>query len=63
MKGDFYLYSNDIERGLDIWRFRGDRAKSSNKGKWMNGAEAQAQFAADPVALADGYQLFCLAAK
>ena len=54
---------HDVERGLDIWRFRGDGAKPSNKGKWMSGSEAQARFAADPVALADSYQLYCLAVK
>ena len=58
-RGDFYLYSNDIERGLDIWQFRGE-AKKVKKGKWMNGAQAQSFFASNPVKLADGYELFCL---
>ncbi len=60
VKGDFYLYSNDVERGLDIWQFRGDGAKPARKGRWMTGSEAQGYFAAKAVSLPDGYQLFCL---
>jgi hypothetical protein len=63
--GDFYLYANDIRRGLDIWRFRGDgrppgKAKSTGNGRWMTGSEAQAHFATEAVSLPEGYQLFCL---
>jgi len=60
VKGDFYLYSNDVERGLDIWQFRGDGTKPSRKGRWMTGSEAQGYFAANAVSLPGGYQLFCL---
>jgi hypothetical protein len=63
VRGDFYLYSNDVERGLDIWRFRGDGRKPPNRGRWMTGSEAQAYFAANSVGVPDGYQLFCLVAQ
>ena len=58
--GDFHLYANDTVRGLDIWRFEGAGKKPDKKGRWMSGAEAQSFFAANAVALPDGYALFCL---
>jgi len=38
--GDFYLYGNDIRRGLDVFRFDGEKAKPAEKGKWMPGSTA-----------------------
>jgi hypothetical protein len=46
--GDFYLYSNDQSRGMDIFKFEGDGVppghdkpgKSANQGTWMTPAEA-----------------------
>jgi hypothetical protein len=58
--GDFYLYANDMARGLDIWKFDGDGAKPAKKGRWMGGAEAQAYFAEHRTALPAGYSLRCL---
>jgi hypothetical protein len=59
--GDFYLYANDIARGLDIWKFEGAGKRSGKPGRWMGGAEAQAYFAARRVELPSGYSLLCLA--
>lgn len=60
--GSFHLYANDIERGLDIWKFDGAAAAPADaaSGRWMTGSEAQAMFAADGVDLPAGYTLFCL---
>jgi hypothetical protein len=59
--GDFYLYANDIERGLDIWKFEGDKPKpGKSRGRWMTGSQAQSHFAANPVSIAPGYQMLCL---
>jgi hypothetical protein len=58
--GDFYLYANDIARGLDIWKFEGAGKRSGKPGRWMSGAEAQAYFADRRVALPSGYALLCL---
>jgi len=55
--GDFYLYSNDQTRGLDIWRFEGDGKPSRNKGRWMNAAEAQAYFASRDATVPEDYAI------
>ena len=39
--GDFYLYSDDINRGLDIFRFKASAAPSTNAGTFMSAAAAQ----------------------
>jgi hypothetical protein len=45
--GDFYLFGNDIKRGLDIYHFDGEGTKpAKSRGKWMSAQEAK-------VALAD----------
>ncbi len=49
-KGDFYLYGNDINRGLDVYKFSADRAKSPNKGQWKSPKKAEADAAAQPKA-------------
>jgi hypothetical protein len=46
--GDFYLYSNDIERGLDIFRFRADAPESARTGRWMSPAAARTYLAGLP---------------
>jgi hypothetical protein len=58
--GDFYLYANDIARGLDIWKFEGAGKKSAKPGRWMSGAEAQAYFAERRVDIPSTYSLVCL---
>jgi len=61
--GDFHLYGNDIERGLDIYRFEGSGTKSERPGRWRSPREAQAEAAAaGPVELsAKRAALLCLA--
>lgn len=61
--GDFYLYANDVARGLDIWRFEGDRKKPVTRGRWMSGGAAQAYFANRSAGLPAGYRLLCLAPR
>ena len=41
--GDFYLFGNDIKRGLDIYHFDGDghEAGEEPSGKWMSAQEAK----------------------
>ncbi|MDQ4006200.1 MAG: hypothetical protein M3135_07890 [Actinomycetota bacterium] len=41
--GSFYLYGNDLARGLDIYRFDGTAERSANPGRWMTPEEALAQ--------------------
>lgn len=38
--GDFYLYGNDIRRGLDVFRFDADKPKAAERGNWMPGTTA-----------------------
>jgi hypothetical protein len=38
--GSFHLYSNDIERGLDVFRFTATAPASLSKGRWMSPAKA-----------------------
>ena len=56
--GDFYLYSNDMNRGMDIYRYdAGNKAgRSQDQGTWISGADAGP--AVEPMA-AD-YKPFCL---
>jgi hypothetical protein len=46
--GDFYLYGNDIARGLDVYHFDGAGQKSAKKGRWMTPAQAEAAALARP---------------
>jgi hypothetical protein len=48
--GSFYLYGNDMARGLDVYRYRGDAATSASTGKWLGAAEAARYFAGLPKA-------------
>ena len=58
---DFYLYGNDISRGLDIYKFSNARARSQRGGRWMSPQEAQALNATRPkVALGADTAFFCL---
>ena len=38
--GDFFLYGNDINRGLDIYKFNASGKKSASDGRWMTPAQA-----------------------
>jgi hypothetical protein len=59
--GDFYLYGNDIARGLDVYKFSASGARSSRAGRWMSPARAQAALAGRPtVALTGDTAFFCV---
>ena len=59
--GDFYLYGNDISRGLDVYKFDAAKPKSEKAGRWMSPKQAEALAAARPkVALSGDTAFFCL---
>jgi LVIVD repeat len=59
--GDFYLYGNDIARGLDVYRFDGAAAESSSDGRWLTPAQALARAKSLPkVKLSPSSAFFCL---
>ncbi len=58
--GDFYLFGNDMKRGLDIYHFDGQGTKSTNKGKWMNAQEARIALAGRPAPGSAGTTYICL---
>ena len=59
--GDFYLYGNDIARGLDVYRFSNARARSQRAGRWLSPTEARAALAGRPsVAVSAETAFFCL---
>jgi hypothetical protein len=48
--GSFHLYSNDIERGLDVFRFTRPSQALAKTGTWMGPTQAAAYFAGLPEA-------------
>jgi hypothetical protein len=59
--GDFYLYGNDMNRGLDIYHYDGAREKSKRGGRWMSPAEAEARALSLPrVPLSPTNRIYCL---
>jgi hypothetical protein len=59
--GDFYLFGNDIARGLDVYRFDGQAATSSSDGTWLTPAQALARAKSLPrVKLTPSTAFFCL---
>ena len=60
--GDFYLYGNDIARGLDVYKFEGAGKKSEKNGRWMSPAQERAYLAGLPPAGPGAKQtsFFCL---
>lgn len=54
--GSFWLYGNDIERGLDIYRYDGTLPESESGGTWLNAAAA----ASLPAASRTGTSYVCL---
>jgi hypothetical protein len=57
--GDFYLYGNDIARGLDVYRFDGQAPTSASDGAWLTPAQALAK-APPKVELTPRSAFFCL---
>jgi hypothetical protein len=59
--GDFYLYGNDIARGLDVYKFTAADTASTSQGRWMSPAQALAASEARPkVALSPDTAFYCL---
>ena len=59
--GDFYLFGNDINRGLDVYRYKGGGAPSANPGTWLSPAEATALLATRKgAAVSAENALFCV---
>jgi hypothetical protein len=58
--GDFYLFGNDIARGLDIYRFEGERKKPKSRGRWMSPQEAKLALAGRPTPGVAGTTYICL---
>jgi hypothetical protein len=57
--GDFYLYGNDIARGMDVYKFTGAGPRSASQGTWMTPAQALAAARSRPQ-IAPELTLFCL---
>ena len=57
--GDFYLYGNDIARGLDIYKFTAAGTQSTSQGAWLTPTQALAAAQARP-SVAPRTTLFCL---
>lgn len=58
--GSFYLYGNDLNRGLDIYRFNAGAPASQNPGTWLSPAQALARARAAGVATDAQTGPFCL---
>ncbi|MEX2196139.1 MAG: hypothetical protein WD844_12715 [Thermoleophilaceae bacterium] len=58
--GSFYLYGNDMARGLDIYRFDASAPESESIGTWLSPLQASAQLPRAPVGTP---QLACLLAR
>jgi hypothetical protein len=59
--GDFYLFGNDIARGLDIYHFDGDAAPpASSGGTWMNARQARVALAGRATPGVAGTTYICL---
>jgi hypothetical protein len=58
--GDFYLFGNDMKRGLDIYHFDGEGKKPKSRGKWMNAQEAKVALAGRPAPGTAGTTYICL---
>jgi hypothetical protein len=58
----FYVYGNDINRGLDVYRFDWEAEESANRGQWLTPAQALTRLTqASAAAIAD-YKMNCLLA-
>ena len=57
----FYVYGNDMARGLDIYQFDWEAEESASKGQWLTPAEALQRTLAAPQVDAS-YRLNCLLA-
>jgi hypothetical protein len=58
--GDFYLFGNDIKRGLDVYDFDGGGKKPKSRGRWMTAGEARIALADRPAPGTAGTTYVCL---
>ena len=58
--GDFYLFGNDMTRGLDIYRFDGGGTRSKSRGKWMGAEESRVALAGRATPGVAGTTYICL---
>jgi hypothetical protein len=58
--GSFYLYGNDMNRGLDVYKFDSGAAVSQNPGTWMSPSEAQHLLAPKTNPISERNAPFCL---
>ena len=59
--GSFYLYGNDIARGLDVYRYDAGAPRSETPGTWLTAAQAKLKLKTNKVSLSLGdYQMLCL---
>ena len=56
----FYLYGNDINRGLDIYRFDWEAQESASKGQWLTPAQALRRTVTKLGKVSADYRLNCL---
>ncbi len=58
--GDFFLYGNDLSRGMDIYHFDAGREKSKNKGRFMSPSEAELYLSKNVGEIPADYEMVCL---
>ena len=56
----FYVYGNDINRGLDIYRFDWEAEESTSRGQWLSPAEALLRTTTELGKVSADYRLNCL---
>ena len=59
----FYVYGNDISRGLDIYRFDWEAEESESRGQWLTPAQALTRLTKASAAAVADYKLNCLLAR
>ena len=59
----FYVYGNDINRGLDIYRFDWEAEESESRGQWLTPAEALVRTTTKLGEVSADYRLNCLIAN
>ena len=57
--GDFYLYGNDVARGMDVYHFDSGEEQAKKKGRFMSPTEAKV-FLKGVGPLPANYKMFCL---
>ena len=57
--GSFYLFGNDLDRGLDVYHYTSAAAPSQNGGTWLSAAEASRALPSIR-GLGTGFKPFCL---